>query len=88
MKYNKLVESYSKKIIILGECGGVLRINDQWNTGTKWDCFMLWYKHNRTKNTTDEDFQMTEPAFANKEWWKDAWQQNFVLSHNELSSFK
>ena len=87
-EYLKLTESYPKKIVILSECGGVSKMSDQWKAGAKWGCFMPWYDYNRTKNVTDKDFQMTEHAFANKDWWKDAWQQDFVLSRDELPSFK
>ena len=88
LEYNKLVEAYPEKIIILSECGGVSEISHQWEAGAKWGCFMPWYDYNRTKNTTDKDFQMTKHAFADKEWWTDAWQQDFVLSRDELPSLK
>lgn len=87
-EYQRLKEAYPGKIILLSECGSVPRISEQWNAGAKWSCFMPWYDYERTKNISDEDFQMTKHTFADKAWWEDAWKQNFVLSRDELPSMK
>lgn len=87
-EYHRLTKNYPGKIVILSECGGVPKISEQWNAGAKWTCFMPWYDYERTNNTSETDFSMPEHNYADKEWWEDAWKQDFVVSRDELPSMK
>lgn len=87
-EYTRLVEAYPGKVVMLSECGSVSTISEQWNAGARWACFMPWYDYERTKNPADADFAKPDHMHANKDWWKDALQQDYVITRDELPSLK
>lgn len=87
-RYADMTSFYKGKLATMAECGGVSKMSNQWAAGAKWLYFMPWYDYNRTKDMTAPDFESTAHEHANIEWWKDAWNQEFVISREDLPSLK
>jgi len=68
---------YGHKVIALTEMGTVGLLSEQWAAGARWAWFMPWYgtNDNGDKHATDE-------------WWIDAMSQDYVITRDELPSFK
>lgn len=79
-QYNLIVAKYSRKLIALSECGNVAMISAQWNAGAHWSFFMPWYRYNATTLDGHE--------YADTSWWKDAMEQSFVVTRDQLPSMK
>lgn len=79
-QYNTILHTYSNKIIALSEFGGIAPISEQWNAGARWSFFMPWYDYNAK--------DLKEHTCANEVWWKDAFNQDYVITRDELPSFK
>ena len=55
-------------------------MSEQWTAGGKWGWFMPWYDGENEDGT---------PIFhADEAWWKDAMNQPFVISREEVPSMK
>ena len=79
-EYDTILENYSHKLITLSECGSVATIGKQWEAGARWLWFMPWYQNNATTLEGHEH--------ADTNWWKDAMSQDFVVTRDQLPSFK
>lgn len=79
-QFNTLTTSYSNKMVALSEMGNVAKISAQWDAGAKWLYFMPWYENNAT--TLDGH------SHANTAWWKDAMSSDYVVTRDQLPSFK
>lgn len=87
-RYADMTSLYKGKLAAMAECGGVSKMSNQWAAGAKWLYFMPWYDYNRTKDVTASDFESMAHEHANIEWWKDAWNLEFVISREDLPSLK
>ncbi len=83
-EYSDLCGTYGYKVITLGECGystytdcRIATVSEQWNAGAKWSWFMVWY--------SGED---AETPHANEAWWKDAIQQENIITRDQVPSMK
>lgn len=79
-QYATLSGTYGNKMVALSECGygestesTVGLISEQWAAGARWSWFMPWY---------DADDATT--FHSDEAWWKDAMDQEFVISRDEL----
>ena len=79
-EYTSISENYGNKIVSLSECGTVGLISEQWASGARWSWFMPWY------DGTNEDGSPV--VHADEAWWKDAMNQEFVVSRDELPSME
>ena len=79
-EYTSIAENYGNKIVSLSECGTVGLISEQWASGARWSWFMPWY------DGTNEDGSPV--VHADEAWWKDAMNQEFVVSRDELPSME
>lgn len=79
-EYTSIAENYGNKIVSLSECGTVGLISEQWASGARWSWFMPWY------DGTNEDGSPV--VHADEAWWKDAMNQEFVVSREELPSME
>lgn len=79
-QYNLTADSYSGKLATLSECGSVAPVSSQWNSGARWSFFMPWYQYNATT--------LVGHQHADEAWWKDAMNQDFVISREDLPSMK
>ncbi len=70
--YETEFDRYGHKIIALTENGSVGLISEQWAAGARWAWFMPWYG---AEHATDE-------------WWQDAMNQTYVITRDQLESFK
>jgi len=75
--YSSIVVAYGNKMVALSECGTVGKISEQWAAGARWSWFMPWY-----------DAEDAETPHADQAWWKDAMEQNFVISREDLPDMK
>ena len=50
--------------------------------------FMPWYDYSRTKELDSEAFTATSHRYADKDWWVDAMSQDYVITRDQLPSFK
>ena len=79
-EFNSIAAKYGSKVVSLSECGTVGNISEQWNAGARWSWFMPWYD-----GADDDGNPITH---ADEAWWKDAMNQDFVVSRDQLPSFK
>ncbi len=79
-EFNSIATKYGSKVISLSECGTVGTISEQWNAGARWSWFMPWY------DGTDDNGAAI--VHADEAWWQDAMNQEFVVSRDQLPSFK
>lgn len=79
-EYTSIAGNYGNKIVSLSECGTVGLISEQWASGARWSWFMPWY------DGTNEDGSLV--VHADEAWWKDAMNQEFVVSRDELPSME
>lgn len=68
---------YPNKLAALTECGSVALLSEQWTAGARWSWFMPWY------GKTDSG----EPH-GTDDWWTNAMSQTYVVSRDQLPSFK
>ena len=81
----KFLQKYSpNKLVALTECGNVPTITKQWKAKAKWLFFAPWYDYNRTSNPNSEEFKSTDHSNCDAEWWKDAFEQEYVLSREDF----
>lgn len=78
--FSAIQQNYSHKLITLSECGSVGKISQQWSAGARWSWFMPWYQYDAS--TLDGH------QHADTNWWKDAMSQDFVVTRDQLPSFK
>lgn len=78
--FKSVQDVYPHKLVTLSECGSVGKISEQWNAGARWSWFMPWYQHNASTLVGHEH--------ADENWWKDAMSQDYVVSRDQLPSFK
>ncbi|MDR0828700.1 MAG: glycoside hydrolase family 26 protein [Prevotellaceae bacterium] len=83
-EFNKLSTAYPKKLISLSECGNVAQIPAQFNAGAHWLWFMPWYDYERTSDTSSAAFQQTDHQHGNVDFWNAAWNDERVLSRDEV----
>lgn len=83
-QYQTVVSEYGNKMVTLSECGAYLdtsttfgSLSEQWNAGARWLWFMPWY---------DSDGQAI--PYAGAAWWQDAMSQDYVITRDQLPSFK
>lgn len=83
-QYQAIAEEYNDKMVTLSECGAYLDTNttlgtlsEQWNAGARWLWFMPWY---------DSDGQSI--PYVGEAWWQDAMSQDYVITRDQLPSFK
>ncbi len=76
-QYTTVAEIYGNKMVTLSECGSVSTMAEQWSAGARWAWFMPWY-----------DGEGAETSHADAAWWKNAMEQDFVISREQLPSLK
>jgi len=83
---------YPNKMHTLSECGNVSDIKDQWEAGAKWSWFMPWYDSKRTATDSEHSIKFTDTITAHEHapisWWRNAYQQEYVISRDEMPSLK
>lgn len=83
-EYTQLVNDFPGKMITLAECGNGDEVNMSplskiWAQGSRWSWFMTWYDAAYEKG--DDEHQ-----FAGKQWWQDAFSQDYVLTRESISN--
>lgn len=86
--YNYMKEHYPGKLIAICECGNIPRLSEQWEKGLYWNYFMPWWDNVRTGDPTSPEFDSTAHNNANIEFWNDAWNCDFMLSRDQMPSFR
>lgn len=76
---------FPDKLVALTEMGNVARISNQWTAGARWVFFMPWYDYERTNKPNSSAFAETSHSNADIAWWKDAWNQDYVLSRDQVA---
>lgn len=83
-QYQIVVSEYGSKMVTLSECGAYIDTNselgllsEQWDAGARWLWFMPWY-----------DNDGAALSHADREWWLDAMSQSYVITRDQLPSFK
>ena len=76
-EFTEIQAAYPKKMVALAECGvngstAFSEVGDFWTAGAHWSWFMPWYGSSM-------------PADA---WWKNAMDQNIVITRDQLPSLK
>ena len=82
-EYKLLAETYPTKMITLAECGSgdevkMSLMSRIWGQGSRWSWFMTWYDYDYNHGNSEEH------KFANEAWWKDAFEQDYVVSREQI----
>jgi len=83
--FSWLQQQCPDKLVAITECGNIASLKSQWDAGAKWLMFMPWYDYDRTNNPASANFRQTTHSNASVDWWKNVWQQDFVLSRDQVS---
>lgn len=83
-EFEALVAKYPGKIVTLSECGSVGKLSEQWAAGAQWSWAMPWYDYDVDNGKNP----FSQHQHANAEWWQDAMDCEFVVSRDDLPSFK
>lgn len=82
--FHSLQTAYPNKMLALSECGysGGTNpyIGEQWDSGAKWSYAMPWYHYGYKTGMSHQ--------FANEDWWQDWFNQNIVLTMDEMKVLK
>lgn len=83
-QFKTITSEYGSKMVALSECGAYIDtlnklglLSEQWDAGARWLWFMPWY-----------DNDGASLSHADKNWWLDAMSQPYVISRDQLPSFK
>lgn len=87
-EFATLSAGYPGKMVTLSECGGVAAISDQWKQGAAWSWFMPWYDYERTNNPAGSAFNQVDHQFADIDFWKAAFDSEYVITKGQLPDFK
>lgn len=86
--YNFMKEHYPGKLVAICECGSIPLLSEQWAKGLHWNYFMPWWDNARTGDIASAEFESTAHNNCDIEFWKDAWNCDFMLSRDQLPSFR
>lgn len=75
-EYNAILTEYPNKMIALSECGTVAPMSEQWEAGACWLYVMPWYIANATT--------LEGHGCADTNWWKNAFEQDFIYGLNDI----
>lgn len=87
-EYAALVKRYPNKIIALSECGSISTLSEQTENGVYWSWFMTWYDYYRTKDTASNVFNQPGHEHASTNFWKDAFENEDVISRDMMPDLK
>lgn len=87
-QFEIIQNEYLSKMVTLSEFGDVGKISSQWTKGAKWSYFMPWYDYDRTNKVASSAFESEFHEHANKEWWVDAMNSDFVISLEDMPNLK
>ncbi len=79
-QYAAISATYGNKMITLSECGSVGLVSEQWTAGARWSWVMPWY------GGKGEDG--TPIVHADEAWWKDAMEQSYVITRDQVPSME
>ncbi|MGL4518196.1 MAG: glycosyl hydrolase [Phocaeicola sp.] len=77
-QFNTVAATYGHKMVALTECGSVAEMSAQWEVNANWLWFMPWYDNDGS----------TENPHASDAWWLDAMSQPYVITRDQVPSFK
>ncbi|MBR5052616.1 MAG: beta-mannosidase, partial [Bacteroidaceae bacterium] len=86
--YDYFHENYPGKLYAISEFGNIPKVSEFWADGQYWSFLIPWYDYNRTNDTSDEAYESTEHSHANIDYWLDALSQDYVITRDEVPSFK
>ena len=86
--YDYFHENYPGKLYAISEFGNIPKVSEFWADGQHWSFLIPWYDYDRTNKPSDEAFNSTDHTNANIEYWLDALSQDYVITRDELPSFK
>lgn len=86
--YDYFHAEYPGKLYAISEFGSIPNLSELWADGQYWSFLIPWYDYDRTNKPSDEAFSSTEHANADIDWWTDALSQEYVITRDELPSFK
>ncbi len=87
-QFAEIQRKYPNRIVALSECGSVATIPTQWMAGARWMYFMPWYDAGRTSSVVSNEFNSTNHQHADITWWNAAFGNRYVLTRDDLPSWK
>lgn len=85
---NEYVEYYPTKMLGMAECGGIPNIGEWWDGGAKYLFFSTWYHNQITGDPSSEEFKREDHNNFTASQWRDAWSKDYVISRDDVPSFK
>lgn len=86
--YDMMKRMFPTKLLAVSEFGNMPKISEQWAEGMYWCYFMPWWDNARTQDINSDAFNSREHNNANIEWWEDALKCDFIVTRDELPSFR
>lgn len=86
--YNMMKTMFPHKLLAVSEFGNMPKISEQWKAGLHWSYFMPWWDNARTDNMNSEAFNSRAHNNADIDWWEDALNCDFIVTRDQLPSFR
>lgn len=86
--YDMMKKMFPDKLLAVSEFGNMPYISEQWKEGMHWCYFMPWWDNARTQDMNSDAFNSTDHNNANIEFWEDALKCDFIVTRDELPSFR
>lgn len=86
--YKMMKDMFPDKLLAVSEFGNMPKISEQWKEELYWCFFMPWWDNARTGNMNNDAFNSREHNNANIDWWEDALKCDFIVTRDELPSFR
>lgn len=86
--YDFFQKNYPGKIYAISEFGNMPKVSDIWADGQYWSFLIPWWDNARTSQPGSAAFNSTDHNNANIDYWKDALEQDFIITRDELPNFR
>lgn len=86
--YDLFHELYPGKLYAISEFGNIPKMSEIWADGQYWNYMAPWWDNKRTANPSSAEFNSTDHQNASIDYWQDALQCDFIITRDELPSFR
>lgn len=86
--YTFFHKNFPGKLYAISEFGNIPKMSELWEDGQYWSYMIPWWDNERTGQPSSDAFNSLEHNNANIDFWNDALKCDFIITRDELPSFK